>query len=266
MFYDAHLHLQDCRLDSVRSDLPAWYVTEKVDRIVVNGTRVADWGKVELLANQIPQVLPSYGLHPWWIDERPRDWRGQLVNQLENSRGVIGEIGLDKWFRKDNMADQISVFLDQWHLANEHGLPVTIHCLKAWGTLLDLIKEHPHQGPGFLLHSYSGPVEMVDTWVELGARFSISGYFAHPRKASRKEVFLHIPLNRILIETDAPDMTPPAEWSKFCVPLEPGGNPVNHPGNLKSIYQFAAQWLDVPLDEFESVMAMNFREMFGGWM
>lgn len=263
LLYDAHLHLQDSRLDSIRSELPAWYSREKVDRIVVNGTQISDWQAVERLAESMPNVIPSFGIHPWWIEERSEGWLQQLVSHLETSPSVIGEIGLDKWFRKDNMEDQKSVFLDQWYLANERKLPVTIHCLKAWGTLLELIQKHPHRGPGFLLHSYSGPVEMVDTWVQLGARFSISGHFIHPRKASRKEVFQRIPLDRILIETDAPDMPPPEAWMTFPLPTEPDQKPINHPGNLTSIYKFAAKWLEIPQDEFESIIELNFREMFG---
>jgi TatD DNase family protein len=263
LLYDAHLHLQDRRLDCVRSGLPAWYGKENVARIVVNGTQVSDWPDVLQLAEQIQQVLPSFGIHPWWIENRPEDWLNRLIGHQESIPSVIGEIGLDRWFKKDNMEDQVSVFLDQWHVANERGLPVTIHCLKAWGTLLDLIEKHPHQGPGFLLHSYSGPLEMVDAWVKLGARFSISGHFAHPRKASRREVFHRIPLDRILIETDAPDMPPPEEWVKFPLPTEPDQKPINHPGNLISIYDFAAKWLEIPQDELESIIEHNFREMFG---
>jgi len=266
LIYDAHLHLQDSRLDPIRSDLPNWFLENRVDRIVVNGTRAADWFMVEQLAEQLPQVIPSFGLHPWWIEERPEDWFNKLESSLESSPSVIGEIGLDKWFKKENIKDQVSVFLEQWHLANERKLPVTIHCLKAWGTLLDLIRKHPHQGPGFLLHSYSGPLEMVDQWVELGARFSISGHFAHPRKASRREVFQRIPLNRILIETDAPDMPPPEEWTEFSIHSNTEQKPVNHPGNLTSIYQFAAKWLEIPQDEFECIIELNFREMFGMMM
>lgn len=233
---------------------------------MVNGTQVSDWPIVEQLNDQIPQVLPSFGLHPWWIEGRPDDWHNLLASHLKSTPSAIGEIGLDKWFKKGNMEDQVSVFLDQWHLANKHALPVTIHCLKAWGTLLDLVQKHPHQGPGFLLHSYSGPEEMVDTWVNLGARFSISGHFAHPRKSARRGVFQRIPLDRILIETDAPDMPPPEEWAEFSVTSEPDQKTLNHPGNLKSIYQFAAEWLDIPHDEFVSIVEMNFRKMFGQWM
>lgn len=263
MIYDAHLHLQDPRLESVRPDLPDWLTREEVDSVVVNGTHESDWPVVDELAQQIPQVIPSYGLHPWWIEKRSNDWLGQLKKHLDTGPSAIGEIGLDKWFKKENMEDQASVFLDQWHLANQRQLPVTIHCLKAWGKLLELIKKYPHQGPGFLLHSYSGPKEMIHDWVKLGARFSISGYFAHPRKASRLEVFKNMPLDRILIETDAPDMTPPENWIAYPLPQESNEKALNHPGNLKHIYHFAAEWLQIPQHELEAIVASNFRQLFG---
>jgi TatD DNase family protein len=265
MLIDAHIHLQDARLDLIRPLLEDIMRSENIGCLVVNGTTEADWSRVVDCMASFPQVIPSFGLHPWWIDQRSSHWLQNLEYHLKTHQGAVGEIGLDRWFSADNIEDQEQVFLAQWELANRLRLPVSVHCLKAWGRLLDLIRRYPHQGPGFLLHSYSGPVEMVDEWVKLGAMFSISGYFAQARKVSRKLTFQHIPVDRLLIETDAPDMIPPEEMRYYD-----GGNdakqlPINHPGNLRCVYQLGADWLEIPFEELEAQAQMNFNQMFGNF-
>ena len=264
MLIDAHLHLQDVRLDGVRPQMAKLIESENIRQLVVNGTREGDWGKVVDCADSFSQVIPSFGLHPWWLNERSSNWLHHLEEHLTAFPAAVGEIGLDCWFRKDNIEEQEEVFLLQWELANRLGLPVSVHCLKAWGRLLDLVRRVPHLGPGFLLHSYSGPVEMIQEWVAMGARFSISGYFAHPRKASRKKVFEQIPFDRLLIETDAPDMHLPELLQTHHGGVDHKNAPVNHPGNLRSVYRFVSGWLGCPMDELEAQTESNYDRMFHG--
>lgn len=263
MLIDAHIHLQDDRLDGIRSQMGELFQSEGIGRLVVNGTTETDWAKVVECSTSLSQAIPSFGLHPWWLGQRSPNWLDHLEHQLKKHSAAIGEIGLDRWFSKDNIEEQEQVFIEQWMLANRYSLPVSVHCLKAWGRLLDIVRSYPHQGPGFLLHSYSGPVEMVDEWVELGARFSISGYFAQPRKSGKKEVFQRIPLDRLLIETDAPDMNLPEELRTHDAGTDRNNVPINHPGNLRSVYQFAARWLGCSLGQLEAQTESNFNQMFG---
>ena len=93
---------------------------------------------------------------------------------------------------------------------------------------------------GFLLHSYGGSAELVPQLVDLGAYFSFSGYFLHEKKYKTRKAFSHIPSDRLLIETDAPDMLPPEDIISH--PLS--GN-LNHPANLTAIHHAAAQSFDV---------------------
>jgi TatD DNase family protein len=263
MLIDAHLHLQDNRLDGVRPQLGELFESENIGQLVVNGTREADWSKVAKCSTSFSQVIPSFGLHPWWLDQRSSHWLDRLEAQLKNYSAAVGEVGLDRWFSKDTIEEQEEVFVEQWNLANKYCLPVSVHCLKAWGRLLDIVRKYPHQGPGFLLHSYGGPAEMIDEWVKLGARFSISGYFAQPRKIGRKEIFKRIPIDRVLIETDAPDMYPPEELRTYNAGNDHNNIPINHPGNLRSVYRFAADWLGCSFEQLETQIESNFNQMFG---
>jgi TatD DNase family protein len=121
--------------------------------------------------------------------------------------------------------------------------------------MLEMVQEH-RLPCGFLLHSYGGPGEMAKRFVELGGYFSISGYFAHERKERQREVFRAIPLERILVETDAPDMMPPEKLREFDL------GEVNHPGNIVKVYSFAAELLGVELTEFAEQVEENFKRFY----
>ena len=142
MLIDAHLHWQDPRLERCLPDLRQILTTASVGMAVVNGTSEEDWAKVHGLGKQSDRILCSYGLHPWYIHERSQRWLENLGHWLKQDGTPVGEIGLDRWLRKDNLEEQVEVFLAQWSLANEHKRAVTVHCLKAWGRLLELVESN----------------------------------------------------------------------------------------------------------------------------
>jgi TatD DNase family protein len=218
------------------------------------------------LAKSVPQVIPSFGYHPWYLKERSPDWQKVLTQFLDTVPSAIGEIGLDKWIKGHNLADQREVFIWQLRLAAERNLPVSIHCLEAWGTLLAALRENPRPHCGFVLHSFCGPREMIEPLRELGAYFSLPGYFAHERKIRQRETFKHVPRERLLIETDAPDQSLPQEGVEFPLPNSPDGKPVNNPANLGAIYRFAAELLCEPVGKLSVQVEENFKNVFGKWM
>ena len=209
--FDAHNHLQDNRFPDDTASMLAECKEAGLVRMVVNGTRESDWDMVAQLAGQHPQVIPSFGLHPWFVPERSTDWLSRLEQLLDAWPSAVGEIGLDRWKPGLPYDEQEEVFLAQLSLAARRDLPVSIHCLKSWGRLLELLRENRKPDRGFLLHSYGGPAEMVEPLAKLGAYFGFPGYFAHERKHRQREVFRHVPPDRLLIETDAPDQTLPED-------------------------------------------------------
>ncbi len=262
--YDAHNHLQDPRFPKDAAALIAEASAQGVVRMVVNGTCESDWEKVLALARQFPEVLPSFGCHPWHLAETNADWESRLMNYLDKLPSAIGEIGLDRWKYESTISTQIEVFSRSMRLAAERNLPVSIHCLEAWGCLHDLLRSLPLPRRGFLLHSYGGPREMVKPLAKLGAYFSFPGYFAHDRKARHRVTFLDVPKERLLIETDAPDQLPPQELQSFPLRDPIKGDVLNHPANLKGIYLYASQMLGLELGELERLVERNFLALFQG--
>ncbi|MDD5351193.1 MAG: TatD family hydrolase [Chthoniobacteraceae bacterium] len=263
LLYDAHNHLQDAALTP---HLPAIVPALRgigLSRAAVNGTREADWDAVAALAAAHPWVVPCYGLHPWYVKERSPRWRERLAECLAGGKAGVGEIGLDRWIAGFDLADQTAVFAWQLDLAAQRGLPVSIHCLQAWGALEDVLRERRVPECGFLLHAYGGPAEMVDGFLRRGAYFSFSGHFLEERKAGRREIFRTLPAERLLVETDAPDMTPPPGFRPFALPDRPDGRPVNHPANLLAVYEGLAALRGCPVETLAARVAENFARLFG---
>jgi TatD DNase family protein len=263
--YDAHNHLQDERLAPHLEEILKCLGQEQIQRFVVNGSSEEDWEDVLKLARRIPEVIPSFGYHPWYVKERAPNWLPTLRAYLEKMPAAVGEIGLDRWVKGHDIEDQKVVFVEQLRLAAEKELPVSIHCLQAWGLLLELLKSEPRPKCGFVLHSFGGPREMIDSLAELGAYFSLPGYFAHERKTRQREAFQHVPKDRLLIETDAPDQCLPESRVLHSLPDLGRGTPVNHPANMRAVYEFAAELYCEPLVELVARVETNFCRVFNRW-
>ncbi|MSU36018.1 MAG: TatD family deoxyribonuclease [Pedosphaera sp.] len=260
-FYDAHNHLQDARFEGRQEELINAARAAGVVRMVVNGSCEGDWPTVRELALKHPEVIPSFGYHPWHVGERTARWREVLIEHLNSGPGAIGEIGLDCWKPGLPYEPQEPVFLEQLGIAAERNLPISIHCLQAWGRLFELLQSHPRPSRGFLLHSFGGPVELVRPLVQLGAYFSFPGYFLHPRKERHRATFRQIPRERLLVETDAPDQLPPAECNSHPG-LDSKGNPINHPANLPAIVLGLAIELGDSLESLALQVEANFHRLF----
>ena len=150
---------------------------------------------------------------------------------------------------------QKPVFIDQLNLARKSGRALTIHCLKAWGPLMEILSDH--LPPRFLMHSFGGSIEIARRLIPMGAYFSFSGYFLHLRKSAVLEVFKNLPRERILLETDAPDMRPPDDFLQHPLPENR-----NHPANLPSIGRALAAALGMEPTALAELTSRNASDLF----
>lgn len=276
--YDAHNHLQDAWLAPYRERVFADLAAIPLGCAVVNGTSEKDWGDVAALARRHRFVRPSFGLHPWEVGNASTDWRDALRRCLDTTpRAAIGEIGLDRWIldrakpdasrlaglRRASLDEQLEAFRWQLELAAMSDLPVTIHCLDAWGPLLQSLRESRRPQRGFLLHAYGGSAELARGFANLGAYFSFNGYFLGERQAAKRAVFATLPLDRLLAETDAPAMPLPEERRVYSLPGLADGNAINHPANIGAVYAGLAEVRGLSMDELGPVVEQNFRRLFG---
>lgn len=254
---DAHCHLQSMTFPRHETgELIERLIADGFTKWVVNGTSEADWEGVADLADRFPNhVIPSFGLHPWFVADRSTNWEATLLGWLDRyPNAAVGEIGLDRWKEGHDIEVQLPLFEAQWKAAVARDRPITVHCLRAWGMLEESVRRLPRAR--FLLHSFSGSTEMSRVFLDLGAFFSVSGYFLDPEKQSKLDVFFSIPRNRILFETDAPDMSPPASLDLHS---ECG---FNHPENLRVVYEKMAEQLPMTPGSLENLIAQNFANWY----
>lgn len=256
---DAHNHLQDRRFGSDLPQVLREMQEAGIRHAVVNGTCESDWQAVLALCKEHTDFLsPALGLHPWHVATRTHSWAEMLRHGLSSvTRSTIGECGLDLWKKPADLKDQTDVLQVHFDLAREMGKSLTIHCLKAWPPLLDALKRSSALPP-FLLHSYSGPREMLVPLVNLGAYFSLSGYFLSARKINTFHTFAEIPLHRIVVESDAPDMAPPRERQG---PYHREG--YHHPADLAACVSALAELKKMPADECAEICWENTARWLG---
>lgn len=233
MLFDSHNHLQSAKFGRDARELIAEMKEVGISGCVVNSTRESDWEDVRELAREFPDfVRAAYGIHPWYADTAEDGWERRLREMLEeDARATVGEVGVDGWVDSPGMEVQRELFRKQAQIAAEMRRVMTVHCLKAWEELFEVMDEADAWPEKFLLHSFGGSIELAERLMKHdGVMFSFSGYFLQERKRKTLEVFKQLPEDRILLETDAPEMMPPKDFVKF-----PLGEEVNHPGNLGGI-------------------------------
>jgi TatD DNase family protein len=283
--YDAHQHFQFEALTPHRTAIAADLRAIGLKRAVINGTSEEEWPVVAALARQYDWILPSYGVHPWDSGNRSSRWQTALRSQLEaDPTAGVGEIGLDRWIiegmkpddprltglRVAPLEEQREVFSWQFALATELNRAASIHCVQAFGALLDVLGKIKLPDRGFLLHCYSGPAEMVGQFADLGAYFSFNGSFLGrlPGEKTRpgKKDFLHtytlIPSDRLLVETDAPATPLPLSHEKYSLPVSTEGERPNHPANLLATYQALAAIRGEPIEKLAAQVELNFQRLF----
>jgi TatD DNase family protein len=175
----------------------------------------------------------------------------------------VGEIGIDGWKKEFDSATQEDIFTRQLALAAELERPVSIHGLRKWGRLLELIKKNPRPRCGFLLHSYGGPKEMIAEFAKLGAYFSCPGFFLSPGREMKLAVFRDVPSDRLLLETDAPDQKLPEHLDSYKLVSAVDGTRINHPATIAQVYEGVAALRGVTLDYLAQSVERNFYALFG---
>ncbi len=261
--YDAHVHLADPRLATALPGILSEYNGIQLQRAVVMGTSPSDWERVLRLCDSDARLLSAIGLHPWRVSSTGPNWRDLFHEYLDQGVAVIGEIGLDQWVEGYDIAAQLDAFRWQFALAAERNLPTSIHCLKAHEPLLQCLRENTRPARGFKIHAYNGPVETLPELIQLGAYFSFNAGQLKPGATRVRELIRQTPEDRLLIETDAPDFTPPPEFREYALTEEVGSEDrINHPANLHKGYEAIAAIRDCSLPVLRQIIAANFNRYY----
>jgi TatD DNase family protein len=193
--FDAHSHLP--RVGALEDS-----VLRKDHRRVVCGTCEADWPAVLAHAASHGQVLPMLGLHPWFVEEAAPGWAARLEALLRSNPTGLGECGLDFARKEADRDAQESALRVQLRLAHALRRPIALHVVKAWGALLDVLREEGVPASGAMVHAYSGSLETARELQAMGVFLSFSGDLQKPDRQGLRETLRAVPSDHLLLETD----------------------------------------------------------------
>ena len=211
MIFETHAHYDDKMFNEDRESLLDGMQEAGIGRIVNIGADLASTASSIALADQYPFVYAAAGVHPsdaGQLNEQTFQWFGE---QAEHEKVVaIGEIGLDYYWEKDPKAraNQQYWFRRQMNLAREKKLPIVIHSRDAAKDTLDIAKEEKLSEIGGVVHCFSYSVEMAREYLNMGMYLGIGGVLTYKNARVLKEVVDYAPMNRIVLETDSPYLTP----------------------------------------------------------
>lgn len=206
---DTHSHLYDEAFASEEDAAVMRSADVGVDRIILPDIDSQSRSAMFALADRHPGILfPCLGLHPTSIDA---SWESEMEKMQEfSSRKItaIGEIGIDCYWSKEFIEQQKEAFRRQLKTAHELDLPVIIHSREATSIIIDILRECRHMDLRGVFHAFSGSIETYREIERLGDWMVGIGGVLTFKKASIAETVKHIPMNRILLETDSPYLTP----------------------------------------------------------
>lgn len=250
--FDCHNHIQDERLFPNLGKVVERARLAGVERMAVKGCHEADWPKVEEIINRYGNTHVAFGLHPWFIKRRSAQCFQTLEKLLTTyPQASVGEIGIDHALENRDDADQEAVFLAQLEIARKFDRPATIHCRRAWGRLIELLDQFGELPRGLLIHCFGGSAEVAAELVKRGAYISFSGSITRPNAKKAGAAIRAVPDDRILIETDAPDLLPHNISADF-----------NEPANLRHVLAKAAELRGVPEESLAELTFRNAERFF----
>lgn len=212
---DTHCHLDDPAYDEDRDAVVLRAERAGVRRVVVPGVDPASWDRARRCRERYPRLVRlAFGLHPWALRGLDAAARARALDALpaalDDGAIAVGECGLDGRIAREggpSLEEQAVILSAQLDLARARGLPVILHAVRAHGALLTLLKARGGPVPG-VLHSYSGPAELLPELVRLGLYVSFGGQVTNPKATKVHKAVRLTPAARLLVESDGPDQPP----------------------------------------------------------
>lgn len=252
MLIDSHAHLDDNRFDKDRDKLIKSLKDDGVDMIINIGADLQSSIKSVSLAEEYDNIYAAIGIHPHSAKEMD-DSTIEVLKSFTNREKVvaIGEIGLDYHYDNSPRDVQRKRFKEQLDLAKEVDLPVVIHSRDADQETFDILKEAQNGTLEGVIHCYSGSVEMAKEYIKLGFYISLAGPVTFKNARVSREVAKAIPLDKLLVETDSPYLTP-----------EPNRGKRNEPMYVRYVAARIAETKGVAFEEVATKAAANTKKLF----
>lgn len=203
--FDSHCHLDLPEFDQDREAILAQCRRMGVQGIVVPGVYAQSWPRLLEVTAQYDMLYPAPGLHPCYVDRHAPDDIDRLVSLIDESRPVaIGEIGLDYYLPHFDAGAQRRFFEAQLDLASRHDLPVILHVRKAHDEVLEHLKRYPSLRG--IVHAFGGSEQQAQRYIDMGYCLGLGGPVTYERARRLRRLASVLPLDALVLETDAPDL------------------------------------------------------------
>ena len=201
---DSHAHLDDSSFDPDRAEVMRRAHEAGVRHIVVPAIHRDSWAGIERLCAEYPQALPAYGLHPIYLEQHRPEHVAELTQWLAQHPAVaVGEIGLDYFLEELDRERQRSYFEQQLRVAREFELPVIVHARRAMDEVTAALRRIG--GLRGVVHSFAGSEQQAEQLWRMGFCLGIGGPVTYERAQRLRRIVANMPLEHLLLETDAPD-------------------------------------------------------------
>ncbi|EOW1883618.1 TatD family hydrolase [Enterococcus hirae] len=252
MIFDSHTHLN---AEQFNDDIPETIERAKelgVTKMAVVGFDTPTIEKSLQLSHDYSNIYSIIGWHPTEAGSYTRDIEKKLQEQLTMPKVVaLGEIGLDYYWMEDPKEVQAEVFRRQIAIAKEMNLPISIHTREALADTYQILKEEDIRDIGGIMHSFSGDFEWAKRFLDLGMHISFSGVVTFKKAQDVQEAATHVPLDRLLVETDAPYLAPVPYRGKR-----------NEPGYTRYTVEKIAELRHLPVEEVALQTWKNAHRLF----
>jgi TatD DNase family protein len=254
MLIDSHAHIQGKEYAGEAADVIARAREADVERIIAVGGAgdMSSNTEAVALASAFPDIYATVGMHPHDAKDVDEDDLRKLRELAANEKVVaVGETGLDYYYNHSPRDMQRRVFAQFIHMARETGLPIVVHERDAAQEAAELLREESDGDLRGVIHCFTGSYDAARTYLDLGFYLSFTGIITFKNAEPLRDVVRRIPLERMLVETDSPYLTPVPHRGKR-----------NEPAYVRLVAETVAKVKEISLDEVATVTTRNVCELF----
>ncbi|HRP66158.1 MAG TPA: TatD family hydrolase [Thauera sp.] len=254
MLIDSHIHLDAAEFDEDRVAVIEQARAAGVGGFVVPAVEVGNFAAVRALAGSRKDCCYALGIHPLYVMAAAMDDLDRLDQALaEGGMVAVGEIGLDHFVTDSDPARQLEFFVAQLRLARRHDLPVILHVRRAVDPILKQLRRIGVRGG--IAHAFNGSRQQAQMFIDLGFKLGFGGAMSFEGSTRIRALAASLPLESIVLETDAPDIAP--AW---------GQGARNMPANLPRYAELLAALRGIGVDEVAEATSRNASTVLGGWL
>lgn len=249
---DTHSHYNDEKFDNDRDEVIQNITNSGITTIINAGYSLESSKRAIEMANNYDFMYATVGVSPNDIENLENNYIEQIKEMAKEQKVIaIGEIGLDYYWNKENKETQKEIFIKQVELANQLGLPIVIHTRDAVMDTIDILKNKVNCNKKGVFHCCPLNTELIKEGLKLGFYISFAGPITFKNSKNAEEIVKMVPIDRILIETDSPYLSP-----------EPVRGTRNDSRNIKYIAQKIAQIKNMPIENIAEQIQKNAKTIF----